>query len=234
MKLSATILCYNDEATIGGTIRNLKRFTNDIWVMMSIVPYFGTPSPLDRSELICKSLGAKVVKGNWKLDHFQRNAGLSLCKDSDWVFTFDSDELMTCDEIEKMLILAGSTNERAICNTPEVYWYDIDHVLSPRSPYSPPIMCKPDVRFTYIRNINCNWATYEGTMHHLSWCKPKDILKKVTNYAHATDFEDPIGWYENHFVGWQEDSPAVMPDGNIFTTAQSPLPQELRGYLELQ
>jgi hypothetical protein len=135
--------------------------------------------------------------------------------------------------MEKMLSLAGRTSERAICNTPEVYWYDIDHVLSPRSAYSPPIMCKPDVRFVYIRNINCPYDMFDGTMHHLSWCKPKDILKKVTNYAHATDFKDAVSWYENNFIGWQEGSPAVMPDEKIYETAYSPLPQELRNYFVL-
>jgi hypothetical protein len=94
-------------------------------------------------------------------------------------------------------------------------------------------MCKPDVRFVYIRNINCPYDMFDGTMHHLSWCKPKDILKKVTNYAHATDFKDAVSWYENNFIGWQEGSPAVMPDEKIYEIAYSPLPQELRDYFVL-
>jgi hypothetical protein len=65
----------------------------------------------------------------------------------------------------------------------------------------------------------------------LNWCKPKNILKKVLTYAHAPEFKDAKGWYENHFVGWQEGNPAIMPDGKFFDVAKDPLPEELKSWL---
>jgi len=230
MKFEAVTLCYNDEGTIGATIRCLKPFVNKHWIVMSEKPYFGEGAKPDRSEEICRGLGAKVVKGVWALDHFQRNAGQALCS-ADWVFTFDSDELVTAEGAESLIKCAEKTTADAILNTPEVYWYDVDHILYPRSTYSPPIMCRSKARFTYIRNLACSMDSWDGTMHHLSWCKPKDIRKKVLNYAHANDFKDADKWYTEKFEQWKEGEDAIMPDGKAFPTKRQPLPQELKDLL---
>lgn len=231
MIIDAVTLCYNDEGTIGATIKCLKPFVRRHWVMMSEKPYFGALAFPDRSEQICKELGATVVKGTWALDHFQRNAGQSLCSGADWIMAFDSDELVTSEGAEDLIRFAEKTHQSAICNTPEVYWFDTDHILSPRSQYSPPIMVKPHVRFPYIRNIDCNYDMWEGTMHHLSWCNPKDIRKKVLNYAHASDFKDADKWYDNVYKKWEYPNPAVMPDGVVYPVIKQPLPQELKDLL---
>lgn len=233
MLINAVTPCYNDETTIGAVIKCLKPFVKNHFVMLSEVPYFGEGAKPDRSEEIAEDLGAIVVKGKWALDHYQRNAGQTLSCGADWVFTFDSDELMCAEELENLIKFAEKTPFHAITNCPEVYWFDTDHVLCPKSTYSPPIMCRPNVRYPYIRNINCPFDVFEGTMHHLSWCRPKDILKKVLNYAHATDFKDADKWYENVFCKWTEGQNALMPDNTSFPVIYQPLPKELKDLLTL-
>lgn len=229
-KFGAVTLCYNDEGTIAGTIKCLAPFVDKHVVLISEKPYFGETSKPDRSEEICLDLGCDVVKGFWELDHFQRNLGNQMCSDCDWVFTFDSDEMMQHGEIERMIRFTEKCPVNAIGVRPEIYWHDIDHVLVPKPEYEPIVMLKPSVKFWLIRNIDCSYLRSSVDMHHLSWAYPKDIYKKVTNYAHASDF-DGAKWYKEHYVNWKEGDKAVMP----FLTCdviRKPLPQELRDYLK--
>jgi hypothetical protein len=199
-------------------------------VLISERPYFGAPNPPDRTEDICNDLGCEVIKGFWKLDHFQRNLGNQLCGGYDWVFTFDSDEMMEARQVERLIRFTEKCPVPAIGVTPEIYWHDIDHVLRPKPAYQPMIMMKPEVRFTYIRNIGSPYIISSVDMHHLSWCSPKDIYKKVMHYAHATDFNGEI-WYNTHYKNWTEaDRVAVLPTESYGVERKS-LPEELRSYL---
>jgi hypothetical protein len=152
-----------------------------------------------------------------------------MCKECDWIFTFDSDEMMEAVEIERLIRFTEKCTTPAIEVIPEVYWYDIEHVLYPRPEYQPIIMTKPNVRFNYIRNIDSPYICSTVEMHHLSWCYPKDIYKKVTNYAHASDFNGKE-WYEKHYKSWKPGEDAVMPTMTC-KVEEKPLPEELRDYI---
>lgn len=233
MRVSAVTLAYNDEGTIAGTIRCLAPFVDKHIVLISEKPYFGKESPPDRTEEICLDLGVEVIKGYWKLDNYQRNLGNILCKDSDWVLGFDSDEMITENDYINLYEFLHKTQSSAIAICPEVYWHTTDYRLTPKPSYSPIMAMKPSVRFTHIRNIGVPYELWEGgTVHHLSWCEPKDILKKVTNYAHATDFNGEI-WYNTHYKNWKpEDRYAVLPD-KTYLVENNPLPDELKEHLWL-
>ena len=230
MKLASVTLAYNDETTIGGTLRCLKPFVETQIVLISEKPYFGKETEPDRTEEIALDLGAEVVKGEWSLDHDQRSLGNSLCSDCDWVLAFDSDEMMEFKELDRFIRFLETAETPAVGIQPEIYWYDIYHRLRPKPSYTPIIAMKPSVRFTYIRNIDSPFQLYDGgEMHHLSWCKPKDIYKKVTSYAHATDF-DGEKWYMDKFLKWEEGMRAELPDGT-YDVIYNPLPEELKKHL---
>jgi len=230
MKLGAVTLAYNDEGTIAGTIKCLAPFVDKHIVLISEKPYFGKEAPPDRTEEICLDLGCEVIKGTWALDHMQRTLGNQMCSDCDWVFTFDSDEMMEARQIERLIRFTEKCPAPAIGVTPEIYWHDIDHVLTPRPEYQPIIMMKPFVKVVYIRNINTPYVHSTVDMHHLSWAYPKDIYKKVTNYAHATDFNGH-DWFHAHYANWDKTSKiAILPTGS-YGVEYKPLPQELRDYL---
>jgi hypothetical protein len=230
MRIGAVTLAYNDEDVIEGTIKCLRHFVDRHVVLISEKPYFGEPAPPDRTEEICEDLDCEVIKGVWELDHQQRTLGNKMLSDCDWVITFDSDEMMTKDEMEQFISFLETAQSDAITCLPTVYWKDINHILYPKPDYQPVIATRPSVEFIYIRNVNCPFQIYPGDMHHLSWCYPKDIYKKVTNYAHATDF-DGKQWYVENYVNWNSDSDhACLPDKTYGVKKQS-LPQELADYL---
>lgn len=229
LRLAANTLAYNDEGIIAGTLRCLAPYVERHIVLISEEPYFGEPSPPDNTEAIANALGAQVVKGTWPLDHHQRNVGVQLCQDVDWIITFDSDEMMTRDELDAFIKFLGETPMPAVAVKPEVYWKTTDFRLRPKPDYTPILAVRPEVAFTYIRNINSPYALWEGDMHHVSWCAPKDIYKKVIHYAHATDFNGH-SWYHEKYVPWKEGETAKLPTGE-FTVIKKPLPEELQAHL---
>jgi len=231
MRIGAVTLAYNDETTIGGTLKCLQPFVEKQMVMLSETPYFGNQVAPDRTEEIAEELGAKVVKGSWELDHDQRTLGNILCADCDWVLGFDSDEMMTHKDLDKLNRFLEETPHEAVGVLPEIYWNTTNYRLRPKPSYTPIIAMRPSVKFTHIRNIDNNYTIWEGgEMHYLSWCRPKDIYKKVTSYAHAPDF-DGEKWYVDKYLNWIDGDKAELPDG-IYDAVYNPLPEELRGYLE--
>lgn len=230
MKFAAVTPSYNDEDVISGTIKCLKPFVDKHIVLISERPYFGESAPPDRTEEICNDLGAEVIKGYWPLDHHQRNLGIKLCSDVDWIFTFDSDEMMEASEIEKFIKVMEKTDAKAFVCDPVIYWNTPDYRLVIGSGFQPVIAVRPNVGFAYIRNIDSPFQVTDCVMHHLSWSAPKDIYKKVTNYAHATDF-DGKKWYRDHYKDWKFGQKAVLSDGLEYDVVYNPLPDELRKHL---
>jgi len=227
MKIKSVILAYNDEETIGAVIKCIKPFVDEIVVMLSERPYFGVPEAPDNTEEICLSLDVNVVKGYWKLDHYQRNTGKKILKDCDWIIYLDSDELIDNKNIIYLLDFLKNTNDNAVTVLPRVYWKTIDYILDPPASFDPIIAARPHVDFHYIRNVNSSYVRWDGEMHHLSWCSPKDIKKKVTTYAHASDF-DGEKWFNDRYEKWNYGDDVIMPNGEVFKTKLFPLPDDLR------
>lgn len=231
MKVAAITPVYNDEEIIGGALRCFRPFVDQHIALISTKPYYGEVEPPDRTEEICREMDCDILKMDWRKDHEQRNRGLELLKDYDWILNIDADELMEAKEIERLFEQASNTDADAIGVFPEVYWGDIDHVLRPLPTFEPVIMTRPKVRFTEVRCIDHPYALSDVSMHHIAWCRPKNILKKVLTYVHAGDGFDGKKWYEEQFLNWREGMDAIDPFGNKFGTIRKELPKELRDKL---
>lgn len=227
MKFGAVTLALNDEDTIAGTINCLKGHVDYHIILISEKSYFGEVYDNGKTEKICDDLGVDYIKGFWPLDHFQRTLGNKMCfkQGCDWVLTFDSDELMDAENINILKEDILRTDKAALVCRPECYWKTTDYVLRPIPDYMPVIATKSDVNFTYIRNIGVPFDVTRALMHHVSWSSPKDVYKKVTCYAHATDFDGKT-WYKNNYETWQYGQKATLPDKQYDVLLQ-PLPTEL-------
>jgi glycosyltransferase involved in cell wall biosynthesis len=229
MKLGAVSLAYNEETLVRGCIESLKPFVDRHIFLISEKPYYGEPEPPDRTEEIARSLGAKVVKGNWPLDHHQRNTGIALLQDCDWIICTDVDMWLTHDTVRNIISEIAFSEAKAYTIPQIGYWKDIDHALV-GDDFKPVIAIRPSVRFTHIGNINTHWEVMPDVCHHLAWCEPKNILKKVKTYPHAPEFNGEL-WYETHYKNWKEsDKVAVLPN-KTFVVERKPLPDELRSYI---
>lgn len=231
MKLGAVTMAYNDEGVIRGTLRCLKPFVSKHIVMLSEKPFYGEPREPDNTEKICKDLGATVVKGFWE-EHTQRNIGNQLCKDCDWVICFDSDEMMTKDDLKRLIEILEETSCDAVAIRSKVYWKTTDYRLEPYPQHQLIIAMKPSVRCWDMKCVDCNYDLLVDsiTHHHLSWCEPKDIHKKVINCNHANEY-DGDKWYWEHFMKWKVGDKAIEPFGTEFNAIYDPLPEELKNLI---
>jgi len=232
MLIGAITPVYNDEEIVGSAIKCFRPFVDKYIALISEIPYYGEPQPPDRTEEICRSLDVDIIKGRWKKDHEQRNRGLELCSDCDWIFNIDADELMLPEEVEAIIKLAKNTKYDAIGVNPEVYWRNVYNVLRPKPTFNPILMTRTKVRFNNVRNIDSSrYAICDAQMHHIAWCEPKNIYKKIKTYVHANECKDIEHWYQKNYLGWKEGDRAIDPMGNSFDVEHKPLPEELRKLL---
>jgi glycosyltransferase involved in cell wall biosynthesis len=229
MILSAVTPVYNEKPLVRGCIESLKPFIRDHIFCVSQRPYFGENQEDDGTAALADELGATVIRGVWPLDHMQRNTGIALLQDVDWIICTDVDMWMTKADMEKLTDVLSNAQAEAFVIPQIAYWKDTDHVLV-GDDFKPVIAIRPHVRFVHIGNIGSPFEILQDIyVHHINWCEPKDIYKKVTTYSHAPEF-DGEKWYRENYLTWEEGQKARLPTGN-FEVAYQPLPDELKVYL---
>ena len=232
MKLGAVAMAYNDENVIRGMLSCLKPFVSKHIIMLAEKPFYGIPKEPDSTEKICEDFGATIIKGFWE-EHTLRNIGNSLCGDCDWVLCFESDEMMTRDDLKRLIGILESTSYNAVAVQSKVYWKTTDYRLDPHPGHKKVIAVKPFVKFWEKCCVESDYEIIyqdEIVHHHLSWCEPKNIHQKVTNYNHACEF-DGEKWYKEVFTKWKVGDAAIEPFGTVFKAVYDPLPKELKELL---
>jgi len=236
MRIAALTIAYNEEQLITGCIECLKPFVEEHIVLISDKPYFGEAEKPDKTKEIAESLGAGVVNGQWSLDHHQRNTGIAFLQDYDWIICTDADMWFTKKDAAGLILLLNASKKRkyvtAFIINQIAYWRDIDHVLI-NDDFQPVIAVKPSVRFRHIGTVNCPICIVPkdvSVVHHINWCEPKDVWKKITTYPHAPEIENKKRWYKHSYLGWKEGEDAVLPDKKLKVVKQS-LPDELKQYI---
>lgn len=229
MRIAAVTPAYNEKVLMRGCIESLRGLVDTHVVLVSERPYFGQADKDDGTADLASELGALVLKGVWEMDHHQRNTGIKLLKDYDWIITTDVDMWMTKAQQEILRKTLKETSAEALV-TPQIsYWKDINHQIVDDG-FMPVIAIRPHVRFVHIGNVGCPWKPlHVPVIHHLAWCEPKDIYKKVITYPHAPEFNGHK-WYEKNYKSWQESNYADLPDRR-YKISKVDFPEELKAYL---
>lgn len=238
MKLGAFTIAYNEQALIRGAINTWKPFVSKHIVMISTKPFFGAPEPMDRTYDICKEMGVTPVRGAWAEEHNMRNIAINLLRDCDYILVSDADMWMAPAEVEKMLAEIARTKQDAYVIPQKSYWKDTDHILVGED-FMPVVAVRPNVRFTHIGSVDrAVTVLKDPILHHLNWCAPKDIYRKITHYSHACEISNADEWYE-YFKNWNVGD-ARMPSSNIrktdlfgktFAVKYDPMPAELKEWI---
>ena len=129
MKIAAFSPVYNEEALIRGCIESFRGVVDRHIILLASQPFYGTPSPVDKTKEIAESLGATVVSGAWTQEHVMRNCGNTLLKNYDWILVNDADMWWQREELDALLGMMECTDAKAICAHQRAYWYDTDHIL---------------------------------------------------------------------------------------------------------
>lgn len=232
MKLAAYTPVYNEEKLITGAIKSFAPFVSKHIVMVATKPFYGKAEELDQTFQVAFDLGAEPILTMARPEHRMRNEAMELldCDVYDWILVNDADMWFEHRTIEQLIKFLETCKEDIVVMPQWGYWHDIDHVLV-GDDFCPVVALRPNRRFTHIGNADGAYAKAdELKLHHLAWCAPKDIYKKVTTYSHAPEF-DGEAWYKQYYLGWKEGQKAVLPNKR-FEVAYKPLPDELRAYIK--
>lgn len=234
IRLGAVTTAYRDAETIRGTLACLAPFVEKHYVLISEHPFNGHDLPPDNTDEICAEFpNVEVIKGLWP-EHVMRNLGVTLCKEFDWMIGFDADEMMTAKDLELLRTHLEYTSYDAVGFVSKVYWHSPFYRFEPYPDHIKVCVVRTNSKVRYLDkqcvNSPCDVLRNNHfpfiTHHHLSWSAPKNILRKVIHYNHASEFDGKT-WYEKHYKDWKAGDPVLQPFGTKWTAIFDPLPDEL-------
>lgn len=239
--LGAVTMAYRDAETIHGTIACLANHVKKHIVLVNDKPYNGEYEEPDGTIEICKKFPhVEVIVGNWQ-EHVLRNIGITMCSDCDWVIGFDADEMMTSNDLDKLIAHLEKTESNAVGFISKVYWRTTDYRFDPDPDHVKVCVTRSNSGVKYV-DMQCVNSSYDVlnyreephiTHHHLSYCEPKNIYRKVTRYNHANQVNG-VEWYEKYYKGWRPGDPVYQPFMTKWKAVYDPLPIELKNLLEVK
>jgi glycosyltransferase involved in cell wall biosynthesis len=240
MRVAVSICAYNETTLLKAALRQFPDWIEKIVVLVSQSPWRGTASP-DSYKTIAtlrerKDTRLQWMAGDWKNEEDQRNYGLGMLHEYDWVLTLDADEYFTkagWQEIRENMEDWGSCN--VLVANMRTYWKTSDYRWEPGDTHKPTVAVRPlKTSFHDKREVTAILnRQVRPDLHHFSWVRTDDeVFQKVQNYMHATDF-DGMAWYGNIWKAWSEDKAEQMnnlrPYGDAKTRAVfDPAPQEIK------
>ena len=102
IKLSAAIICFNEEGKIARCIEAVKKVADEVIVVDS----FST----DRTREIAENLGVTFIENEFKGHIEQKNFALEKCQ-GDYVLSVDADEVLSDELIQSILAIKDNLNE---------------------------------------------------------------------------------------------------------------------------
>lgn len=246
MKIAVCTLAFNEPQYIAPCIEQWKGLVGIHLVLVSTTTWNGTKHKDDPTAKLAEKHGAKVIEGFWKTEADQRNHGLSLLKDYDYVIINDPDEFYTIEDRCRLIRTLQEDNRRPGYtirrgNTMLTYWKTHDYVLDPPDQHLPTIVVDPnkavctehrqfalskDVRDPSVRySEECGEIKVQ--MHHFSWVRTDEqVEEKIAAYSHADIIENE--WYKKVWLGWKPGLMKVRPYGREQSIAiYRPAPEEI-------
>jgi len=205
MKIATYTQCYRSEDMIKDSLNSFKGLVDQQLVLISEKPWRGEAQPLDKTKEITEKEGAEVIVGNWAEETPQRNLGLQLLKDYDWIINIDSDEYYDPDSAKKVIEFAESNPPLAAygIKTMKTYWKTKDYVIDPPEGGGRLVLMKPTITIITTLCIEEPWGFLpkDIILHHYSYVRSDDEMKTKIEY---TATQEPIirGWYENVWLKW--------------------------------
>jgi hypothetical protein len=208
MKFAIQTIAYKEERFIKRFIEYYKYMVDEILVLNSTVPYYGREDKdkaVDWTKEYAEQAGARVVQGTWAYPKDQRNDGLDLLKDHDWIFILDPDEYYAREDFERLKKVLSTANGNAYVSKMHTYWQR-EYKIEPPEGHRPcvAVRAKSKVRFAHSRGINESPHRLPDSfiLHHFSWVRSdKEVWRKISHYGHSNEF-DVHHWFQEKWVRW--------------------------------
>jgi len=203
-------VAYHEPRFIVPFLKHLPEWIGDVTVLNSLKPWMGEHIPGDTTAELARPY-ARVVQGNWGTEAEQRNTGQALHADKDWVIIMDPDEFLDNEGWENLKNYLDTTEDEAVVVQGQNTYWKNGYVADPPRDYQMLIAVRPWVPFVDKRIVGIGYGTAPVWLHHFSWARTDaEVLQKITNYAHAHDF-DTQKWYEEVWLKWKPGIQDVHP-----------------------
>lgn len=201
MTLGCVSIAYKEERFIPKFIQAMQDRVDEILILNSIVPWNGDFENDDTAN-IAESLGASVIRYDWKSEEEQRNAGQEYFGDKDWIIIMDPDEYFVKEEWKKLInFLEDAPLDAYVTGAQNTYWKS-GFIIDPQEDYKQIVAVRPNVRFIDKRVVDSQWDYAPTTLDHFSWARTdEECWRKINSYAHAKEF-DTLKWFSEV---WQSD-----------------------------
>lgn len=213
MKFALCVIAYNEEDYIKATLQSFKDVDYKL-VLIGNKPWYGPEFPKDDTEQIASKYADNVVVTEFLTEHEQRNYGLKLLKDYDYVWTIDGDELYDYKQVKNTQeFIKRQLPNFCYCSNINTYWKTIDYEVFPRDDHKAVVITQPKSTFKDFRNIGHDgYVLPENmlTMYHLSYVHSDEkILQKISNFTHRNEIKH--NWYEQKWLKWDENTTDLHP-----------------------
>lgn len=216
MNVAAVYCVHDDDTWLGHSIESVYDVCRLIYVLVSDTPWFGEPgdskSVVSRVESLPDPSGKiRVVKGSWRSEAEQRNAGLDILSKEgiEYCLVIDADEVYDPVDLERMVRIAQKHPEISCWHVEmDTYWKSWRYRIHPREQLKPVVLLRVGTaRFTLNRGVSeCTHGIILpeiAVCHHLSYARSDEQLKrKIATFSHARELVP--GWYENVWKGWDQ------------------------------
>ncbi len=214
LSVAAVYCTHDDDVWLLESIESIYEVCNAIYVLVGEKPWFGEPgdfeSVIGKLESFPDELNKiRVVRGNWKCEADQRNAGLDILEQEQFTYclVIDTDEIYDPVDLTWLLRIA-QRHPNVDCWHVEMdtYWKSWMYRIHPREQLKPAVLLKVGrVRFTQNRNVGqCTHGLVGpeiAVCHHLSYARSDaQLVRKLATFSHAGELV--FGWYENVWKKW--------------------------------
>lgn len=230
MNVGLMTIAYREKRFMRKFLSHIPNWVEHRIALISKEPWYGEPIEDDGTFKEAGSYGTEPVVSNWVTEEDQRNTGLALLEESDWVIVLDPDEFLSDEDWNRLYDFLEDTEADAVVAKGQyTYWKD-GWVADPPKDYQMLIAVRPHVRFVDKRVVNTAYVESPIWVHHFSWARTdKEVWNKISHYAHATDF-DIKDWYKNIWKRWKpgmRDVHPTTPD-TLHDFKRAKLPEELK------
>jgi hypothetical protein len=229
MRYGLITVAYRERRFIGKFLEHVPYWVSKKVALLSEKPWFGEPMPDDGTLGAVSRAGGVPIRSVWATEQDQRNSGVSLLEDCDWIIVLDPDEFLSNSDWNDLRTFLEDTDADAVvCEGQKTYWKK-GWVADPPRDYQMLIAIRPGVQFVDKRVVNTGYAVAPVWVHHFSWARTNtEVWNKISHYAHAEDF-DIKDWYDNVWKRWKPGMTDVHPTtpDTLHKLVPAQLPPEL-------
>jgi hypothetical protein len=215
--IGALCCLYDDLTWLEPSIASVYAECDRIYFVINDKPWSGPPRNLEPTLAAVAGLDdpdgkIRVIRGDWPIEHVQRNAGLDAMAADGMTYCFVHD----CDEIFDPADLRAM--KATVFASPEIdrwdmrwftYWKSARFRIDPPEAYEPMAFVRIGAgRFSWIRRVDTPSRRLIdpeiGMCHHMSYARSNAAVhRKISSFSHAHEIVP--GWFNNVWLAWDLD-----------------------------